>query len=274
MERVLVSKVLVLATSCGLLAGCSGSDALGCAPTPRERLDESSAELVCTQAGFERGDVVVGTGTLGTEVVEVTAAGRIRKVGPAAASDQPSMDNWWDIYKRAGDDSPIYAPHQPESLLPLESLCGKTTLLSDGRWALGLRNDRVAGWYVGSNSRGFQRVGRPTRDVAGMFGYPIGRTWVVIGNSGGNSYCEGFRPYEPRTEDDSVLTGNSVQIVAPDIDPLVFIAEDEWRLGLTRIDRTGTCAFHQDDGSVASIYDLTTGTATELASFRSFQFLR
>jgi hypothetical protein len=166
-----------------------------------------------------------------------------------------------------------------EQLAPLHPLDGEycngpPIVLGDGSYAMGLRTGAVAGYYAVDPNGHVARVGRPVRDVTGITASRVNETWILSADSGKNSYCPQFSPFTGDPADPSVITGNSVQIVAPSAAPVVFQSADEWQRGLTEVHPSGLCVFHIDQGTNSgAVYDPVTGTKTSIGEFESFAWL-
>jgi hypothetical protein len=189
-------------------------------------------------------------------------------------TDGESFPTW--EYDARGDRLSVVTPDTVANLTRMiGGACGKSSILSDGRVAVGLRDTSTAGLYVGSNDAGFRRIGLPLRNVTAVSGENAGESWIVTGNSGTGSYCTGYEPYTTEGSDaGTVIEGDSVQIVAPRRPPIVFTFDSEWSLGTTLLHPSGTCASHGDANIPTTVYDLVTGGTTEIASMAAFAWMR
>jgi hypothetical protein len=71
---------------------------------------------------------------------------------------------------------------------------------------------------------------------------------------------------------DPALIHNTLQVMAPGAQPLLFTTPDALLPGPTVVDRAGRCVFHQDgmEDSIGAVYDLERGTKTPLLPVTDF----
>jgi hypothetical protein len=136
-----------------------------------------------------------------------------------------------------------------ERLSPLRRLdgayCNNASFPVQGLIGLGLRDESLAGFYVGrSDGAGWTRIGRPYRDVQGIVGRRVANTWILDSSSGKGTYCPGFRPFDPSPTDDAIV-GDAIQIVPPNAPPLVFQNDPLWSSYSFTLDPTGMCAYRE-----------------------------
>jgi hypothetical protein len=161
-----------------------------------------------------------------------------------------------------------------DRLAPLRPLdgqyCSPPAIFPDGRVGFGLRDDVEAAYYVGTaDGLGWQRIGRPVRDILSVTGVRVAATWVVTAYTWPFSYCPEVVSYTGTPSSDAI-SGDSIQILAPGAPELVVAS------GVSPLlDPTGMCAAFPSPtgGGPIDVYDLLSGAKTELTGLTDFTFL-
>jgi hypothetical protein len=151
---------------------------------------------------------------------------------------------------------------------------GPVTILADGTIGMGLRDDASAGFYEIARDGTARGIGLAFRDVIAIKGRKVQGTWVVTGESGKNTYCPGFTPFNSDPSDPAVLSGDAIEFVAPSAKPLAFALGGAWAGATPEIDPSGLCVFHAGTGSTSTVYDLLTGRRTELGPVQAFAWIK
>lgn len=167
-----------------------------------------------------------------------------------------------------------------ERLAPLRHLegsyCNNASLPDQGLIALGLRDEALAGFYAGNaDGTGWTRIGRPYRDVQGIWGHRVANTWVLQSASGKNTYCPGFRPFAETPESGDAIVGDATQIVPPNAPPLVFPSDSSRQPYSFELDPTGMCALQRSNGEATTpvVLDLRTARSVTLDGIDDFVWL-
>lgn len=163
-------------------------------------------------------------------------------------------------------------------LVPMleDGYCGQGfTVYDDGRVGGVFHDDSTEAFYVSrAAGTGWDRIGqRYASSPNGLDARRTADTWTV-GAQCGVGYPSGH--HQPADDErDPALIYNTLQVIAPGAQPLLFTTQDALLPGPTVVDRAGGCVFHQDglEESIGALHDLERGTTTPLSPLTTFTWL-